>query len=364
MPQRAPAAPWFEFASPDGGEPERTSIDKVPFVIGRGETADWQIDSFRVSREHATIECQEGEYSIRDLNSTNGTFVNGTRVQHAALHDGDVLLLANIEVVFFCLPADRLRDNATQVMTGGAPAVNAPQAASLVAQLRRTREALLLGCVGTRLQAIVELRDTAVFGHEMLSEDGSLAGGGLVGASDGRLACRWLEVQRLQAVDATARLESGNHLFLRIADAEWGADRLTAALERLGDLVAEGWQLVAQLPYEAICGTHPAEWIGRLRQRRIAIAYEGFTGGQQPWFAPGQQPDFLKLSTTLVRRLPQSRDHQRLTRATLGAADSEGCPVIAVGVRNREEAEICRELGCRLGQGPWLGNPQPIEGLR
>ena len=58
-------------------------------VIGRGEDCDLVLDEPEMSRAHASIEVTEGEIYLRDLGSTNGTFVNGVQVRDATLFSGD-----------------------------------------------------------------------------------------------------------------------------------------------------------------------------------------------------------------------------------------------------------------------------------
>ncbi|MFZ7124731.1 MAG: diguanylate cyclase [Desulfobacterales bacterium] len=60
-------------------------------IIGRSERADILIDQDSVSREHARIKPEMDGYSVQDLGSTNGTFVNGQKVESALLKDGDRL---------------------------------------------------------------------------------------------------------------------------------------------------------------------------------------------------------------------------------------------------------------------------------
>ena len=45
----------------------RMAITSIPFSIGRDEEADLRVDSRRVSRRHAVINCEGGDYSIDDL---------------------------------------------------------------------------------------------------------------------------------------------------------------------------------------------------------------------------------------------------------------------------------------------------------
>jgi len=64
-----------------------------PLTIGREERNDLQLFDGRVSRFHARIDYADGQYSIVDLNSSNGVFVNGIRLgtepDRKALHQGD-----------------------------------------------------------------------------------------------------------------------------------------------------------------------------------------------------------------------------------------------------------------------------------
>ena len=52
-------------------------------MIGRGKHCDFVINSGKVSREHAVIMRDGGDYFIEDLGSSNGTFVNGERISAA-----------------------------------------------------------------------------------------------------------------------------------------------------------------------------------------------------------------------------------------------------------------------------------------
>ena len=80
-------------------------------MIGRDESADFTVDSSRVSRKHVLLDRRESGYVLRDLESTNGTYVNGKRVSEDTLTDGDVIVIADFELTFFTgnTPAARVR---------------------------------------------------------------------------------------------------------------------------------------------------------------------------------------------------------------------------------------------------------------
>ncbi len=62
------------------------------FVVGRSSQVQFSVhDDRRLSREHFLIEINPPLCILKDLGSTNGTKVNGLRVESAQLRDGDVI---------------------------------------------------------------------------------------------------------------------------------------------------------------------------------------------------------------------------------------------------------------------------------
>lgn len=77
-------------------------LTKQETIIGRDERADLVFNSAAVSRRHARIILRDGQYFVQDLGSSNGTFVNGQRVQQStALKDGDEIGLSQAIVMRF-----------------------------------------------------------------------------------------------------------------------------------------------------------------------------------------------------------------------------------------------------------------------
>jgi len=68
-------------------------------TIGRRSSNDIVIENLSVSGQHAKIELKAQGYYITDLDSTNGTFVNGKRVTHLWLNNDDVISIGKYELV-------------------------------------------------------------------------------------------------------------------------------------------------------------------------------------------------------------------------------------------------------------------------
>lgn len=66
-------------------------LDKECHVVGRHEECDIHIDNLGVSRQHARFMRSGAFYYVEDLNSANGTFVNGDQVKRHNLNNGDVV---------------------------------------------------------------------------------------------------------------------------------------------------------------------------------------------------------------------------------------------------------------------------------
>jgi pSer/pThr/pTyr-binding forkhead associated (FHA) protein len=68
-------------------------------TIGRSSGAEFIVDAALVSRVHCRLTAGATELQVYDLDSTNGTFVNGKRVTEATLKEGDRLGVGRVEFV-------------------------------------------------------------------------------------------------------------------------------------------------------------------------------------------------------------------------------------------------------------------------
>jgi len=80
---------------------ERVSFRLLPGsvkTIGRSAGAEFIVEAALVSRLHCQLTATAETLSVKDLGSTNGTFVNGKRVKTAALREGDTLSVGRLEL--------------------------------------------------------------------------------------------------------------------------------------------------------------------------------------------------------------------------------------------------------------------------
>ncbi len=369
MADRAIGMPWLEHIPVEGGPPERTPIPSFPFTLGRNESADLPIPSSRVSREHAVIVREGGGYRVRDLGSTNGTYVNGRRIDEAPLEDGDLLVVADVEFTFFAGENQTEADRATQPLARGAGGRADSSPAELIYEIRRLQEQVVGGGVEPRLWPVVSLADGQCVGQEVLCEadlptPALPAARRYVLASESRWPAWLRRLARLRAAELAAQALSGaapgdngaapgaHRLFVKLDASEIGAPGLAESLAALAEMLRQPDRLVVELPDSAVADTpYLRNLCGALGSVGVAAAHEGFSAGpaQLAQRAP-LAPQYLKLAPALVRGVDRHKERQRQIRRIAEAARRLGCQVIAAGLASPQEASACHDAGCTLGQ--------------
>ena len=91
-----------------------------PVTLGRGTAADVMVPDAAVSRTHASLRIDGDTVVVEDLDSSNGTRVNGAEVSQARLEHGDVIKLGATELEL------RVEDEADSASTPTEPTVIHP----------------------------------------------------------------------------------------------------------------------------------------------------------------------------------------------------------------------------------------------
>ena len=95
-----PRGPKASLAVREGDDRREIRLGPEPLTIGRDPENILVLDDRRVSRKHAEIRLRLGRYMLYDLQSTNGTHVNGRRVAESVLTDGDRVAIGGVELFF------------------------------------------------------------------------------------------------------------------------------------------------------------------------------------------------------------------------------------------------------------------------
>lgn len=79
----------------------RYLLDEDEITVGRDPSSDILLDDSTVSRTHAVFRRINGNYSVIDTGSLNGTYVNRQRVDSQELKNGDEIILGKFRLVYF-----------------------------------------------------------------------------------------------------------------------------------------------------------------------------------------------------------------------------------------------------------------------
>ena len=101
---------------------ERTSIGRRPYN-------DVVIDNLAVSGEHAVLQVSGTDYFVEDLNSTNGSYLNGKALKRERLNTGDIVEIGKYKIKFVGDDPQTPKHEATMIMRPGAMPTAAPVAA-------------------------------------------------------------------------------------------------------------------------------------------------------------------------------------------------------------------------------------------
>jgi len=110
------------------GTPQAWEIELKPGTnhLGRGFANDFQIEDPSVSGSHCQIMVQEDTAVLRDPGSTNGSFVDGVRVQDAVLQSGQSVRLGSVQMIFYADDVAKVRTSPIQPVAVAEQAVAQP----------------------------------------------------------------------------------------------------------------------------------------------------------------------------------------------------------------------------------------------
>jgi EAL domain-containing protein (putative c-di-GMP-specific phosphodiesterase class I) len=342
----------------DGEQTQHISIPVGRFQIGRRTDIGLCLPFANVSKLHAEIVATDDSLFIRDLGSTNGTFVNGLRVKNdTPIGPSDVLHFADREFIIGCTHFDQAR------RTMVCDAVEDWQSSFLKFHRLLTDRGII-----PHFQSIVRLADHSVVGYEALArgtEPGLKSPAELFSTAERiSLAARLSELCRDRAIESAMLLKQPGLIFLNTHPSESLEVGLIQSLSSLRKK-APDLKLVIELHESAITNVREvAEFRKQLNELGIGLAYDDFGAGQARLKELSEvAPDYLKFDIQLVRDIHLVPQRQQIVAGLVQTIQSLGINSVAEGIESAAEAEVCRQIGFTHAQGFFYSNPVPCTAI-
>lgn len=347
---------WVLVRSDSTSDPQQIPISPVPFDVGRRPGCSLQVNSRTVSGSHAVLTIEGNRLRVKDLQSTNGTFVNGRRItEETILNEEDLIQFA--DVVF------RVRSSQRSANCNTMEEDVCDGALALV-QFDRLMQNRM---VCPYFQPIVDIKNSSFIGYEVLARS-RMFGLETVQAMFDAAARLNMEVElsrmlRWEGVRLALSLPSEMKIFLNTHPLEIRREGLYDSMVTARQL-SQDMSLVLEVHEASV--TDPAEMRelrAQLRDLNIGLAYDDFGAGQTRLSelieAP---PDYLKFDMSLIRGIDQAPpERQKMLASLVRIVIDLGVNPLAEGIETPEEADVCRSLGFQTAQGYHFGRPAPSQ---
>jgi EAL domain-containing protein (putative c-di-GMP-specific phosphodiesterase class I) len=355
---------WYLEAVADANREWVAAIEHVPFIVGREDDCHLKLIDKWISRRHSEIRISGDHIWIRDLSSTNGTFVNNRKIaQSELLNPGDIISIGTFK---FCL--QRKQSSTVSAADETCSMDIKDDANRLLSSAPRLRTLLQNRNVTTHFQPILRFPDMAVVAYEIL---GRVADRELP-SDTGKLfeMAEWLGcAPELSSLFREEGLKTGKALpgqpllFVNTTPLEiYHTEDFLASLEKLQQIAPLN-SIVVELNEKAAAITSDLVRIrNSLKRLKMGLAFDDFGAGQARLAELAKAPpDFLKFDISLIRHIHLApKQLHKMVSTFVKATQELGVAAIAEGIECPEEAETCLRLGFNYAQGFLYGRPLPI----
>lgn len=343
---------------------QRIRVLRFPFRVGRAEGLPLTLDSDGISREHAELGDGGDHVVLRDLGSTNGTFLNREPIQGAVrVESGDIIHFAGEE---FRLVSEEKATGGRGATTREGLSVlsaNIPGGGRALQQLLANRQAVVV------FQPIVRYSDGTTYAWEMLGRgrhpELSESPGDLFRIAESiGLEVHFSELLRRVGVETAVAANPDGLYFTNIhPDEVLDTARLLGSMDGLRRRHPD-LKLVMEIHEAAVADKAKLQTLrDHLHELEIRIAYDDFGRGQARIVElTDVPPEYIKLDRDLVRDIDRgSAAKQQMVEMFTGYALDHGIEVIAEGINTDGEIDFCAKLGIDLVQGFRFGRPGDLQ---
>ena len=147
----------------NGSEHTRVPVERTPFGIGRKTDKELVLADPRVSRDHAQIVLENGDFFLVDLGSKHGTFVNGQKISRHKLVGNDKMEFGAQDALYVVFNPERPEANAAREFLSQISVMQSPTGAGDLEKLKLYLEAARkLNTSGVLEEVLVTLIDTTL----------------------------------------------------------------------------------------------------------------------------------------------------------------------------------------------------------
>jgi EAL domain-containing protein (putative c-di-GMP-specific phosphodiesterase class I) len=343
----------------------RLTINAFPFKIGREAGVDFVVPGTRASRSHAELIKEGDRLFLRDKNSTNGTFVNRTRIkEQTEVQHGDILHFADFEVRL--IKESVKKSSNPTMMQSVIPGISS-LSEKMPAGIRALQELVAQKMVAPAFQPIVHATGAAIFGYEILGRgthpDLPEHPGKLfrIAESVDNLPMQLSQLFRDVGVATAATFDTNAAFFMNVHPDELRYARLLLLqMEKIRRDYPD-MDLVLEIHEKAVPSLADMKKICReLDGLNIKLAYDDFGAGQARFIELIEAPaHYLKFDISLVRDIDKAAPAKRnMVQSLVTLSKNMGIITLAEGLESKEEAITCQDMGFDLIQGYYFGKPK------
>ena len=331
------------------------ALNVMPFQIGRRTDLALCLQRRSISGLHAEFLTDNGELFLQDLRSTNGTYVNGERINDRVLvREGDMVQFADMPFRLSCLTTKSDSRTLQEDMCD--------RALGFVQFDKLLHDRAIV----SYFQPIVNLSDQSTTAYEVLSRS-RLIGLETPAAMFHTAAQLSMEhelsrLMRIEGVRTSTMFPQPPHIYLNTHPVELASNDF---LDNMASVrrIAMSQEITIEIHEAAVTDVVTMKEIKKgLDDLEMRLAFDDFGAGQARLCELAEvRPHCLKFDRQMIHDIDRgSHDRQQMLEKLVKIVLELGVVPLAEGIESPEEASVCAAMGFSLAQGYFFGIPAPV----